>query len=351
VVALVFMRVDEESGERVVQEELDPFRRFLVGGVFYDESQDFPIPLAGINWLWFDFKDRGIQANIFFAGALANVAITDPSFLDSKWDAGIDAFGLALPGTDTLYRDGDEILEEDVEFIRPNIDFKLGRPIGNFTKLELEYELAYVNFSRGDDTAGDFDVPSDHLSHGLTLTGRYNRAGYRFRLEGSRHLRGEWEPWGFAGNPDYEADKDEFTRWNVGLGKTWHLPKFLKFGAEVEYVDGSNLDRFSKYEFGVFSDVRVHGYQSDKVRAEEAFAAHLTYGFDLAQLLRLEIAGDAVFASDEATGLEDDLLAGLSLNGTDRGPWGTLVNFDIGVPVAGPADDLVINAAFLKLFR
>lgn len=348
---LRYLVVDEESGERVVQEELDPFRRFLVGGVFYDESQDYPIPLAGMNWLWFDFKDRGIQANVFFAGALANVAITDPSFLDSKWDAGLDAFGLAVPGTDTLYRSGDEIVEEDVEFIRPNLDFKLGRPIGNFTKLELEYELAYVNFGRGDDTAGDFEIPSDHLAHGLTLTGRYSRAGYRFRLAGSRHLRGEWEPWGFTGNPDFEADKDEFTRWNVGLGKTWHLPGFLKFGAEVEYVDGSNLDRFSKYEFGAFSNVRVHGYQSDKVRAEKALATHLTYGFDIGSVLRLDLVGDAAWATDEASGLDQELLAGLGVVGTLVGPWQTVINVDLGAAVAGPDDGFGLLLTVLKLFE
>jgi hypothetical protein len=346
-----YLVVDEETGERVVQEKLDTSRRFLLGGVFYDESLDYPVPLAGMNWLWFDLKERGIQANVFFAGALFDVAVTDPSFLGSKWDAGINAFGLAIPGTDTVFRGDDEIREENVKYLRPHVGVKLGRPIGSFTKVELGYEISYLHYSDTRDTADDFVIPSDHLAHAFSLTGRYNRAGYRFRLEGSYHLRGEWDAWGFAANPDYSADRDQYTKWNVGLGKTWHLPHFLKFGAEVEYVGGTDLDRFSKYDFGFFSSVRVHGYQSDKVRAEEAYGAHLSYGFDLGSVIRLDLVGDAVWATDEAAGLERELLAGVGLTGTVVGPWQTLINVDLGTPVAGPDDGFGVLLTVLRLFR
>ena len=40
----------------------------------------------------------------------------------------------------------------------------------------------------------------------------------------------------------------------------------------------------------------------------------------------------------------------LSTNGTLIGPWGTIVNFDLGFPVEGPADDFVAYVVFLKLF-
>jgi hypothetical protein len=33
------------------------------------------------------------------------------------------------------------------------------------------------------------------------------------------------------------------------------------------------------------------------------------------------------------------------------GPWQTLVNVDLGVPVAGPDDGFVAYLVFLKLFR
>ena len=117
---------DEETGERVVKEDLDPNRRFLVGGVFYDESQDFPIPLAGMNWLWFDWRGTGTQANVFFAGALAQVAVSNPNFLGSRIDVGFDAFGLAIAGTDQVFRGDQELLGEDDQGHQPQHRLQAG---------------------------------------------------------------------------------------------------------------------------------------------------------------------------------------------------------------------------------
>ncbi len=342
---------DKETGQRVVQEELDPSRFFLVGGVFWDESQDFPLPLAGLNWLSLDFRGTGAQTNFFFAGPLLMADIAKPSIFGSRFDVGLDVFGLFVAGTDSIFRDDREAEEEDIETLRPNLELTVGRRFGSFFKLDFEYQLASNNFSSADDTAEDFVIPEDHLSHAFELTARYNRRGYRFRLGGSHHLRGDWQPWGFEGNPDFAPDKDEYQRWGAALQKIWHLPKFQKVGAEIEYVGGNNLDRFSKYQFGFFSGIRVHGYRQDRIRAEEASALHLSYGFELGELFRLDLVGDVASATDEASGLDNEILAGVGLVGTFIGPWQTVVNVDVGVPVAGPDEGFSAFIAFLKLFR
>ena len=164
---------------------------------------------------------------------------------------------------------------------------------------------------------------------------------------GSWNRRGDWQPWGpGAAN----LTPDSYTLWNVGVAKTWHLPKFQKFGVALEYVDGSDLDRFSKYEFGFFSDIGVHGYQSDKVRAERAAAAHVSYGFELGEIFRIDLVGDAAWATDPASGLDRELLAGAGIVGTFIGPWGTVVNMDVGHALAGPDDGWSAFIAVLKLF-
>ncbi|MDX1385892.1 MAG: hypothetical protein R3190_19730, partial [Thermoanaerobaculia bacterium] len=348
---LRYLIVDKETGERVVEEKLDNNRRFLVGGVFYDESQDFPIPLAGMNWLWFDWRGTGTQANIFFAGALASVAVSDPDFLGSRFDAGFDVFGLAFAGTDIRFRDGVEVPGEEVEVLSPSLDLKIGHPIGNFGKIDLEYELEWNNYSRSDDTVGDFVLPSDHFNHGFTLAGRYNRRGYRLLASANYNLRDEWEPWGLPGDTEFDPDDDTYWRWRAAMGKTWHLPHFTKLGVELEYVDGSQLDRFSKYQFGFFSDVRVHGYQNDKVRAERALASHLSYGFGVGEMFRIDLVGDAAWATDEASGFEEELLAGAGVAGTLVGPWRTVINLDVGVALAGPDSGVSVFLAVLKLFN
>jgi len=346
VAGLRYLEIDDETGERVVKED-DKTRMFVVGGAFYDEAQSGPLPLAGVNWLSFDWRGTGTQADLFVAGPLVLADIANPSLFGSRWDAGVDLFALAFAGEDVVYRDGVESPAETVERLRPNLDFSLGRPLGSFTKLDFRYELAWNNFQRADDTADDFILPSDHLGHSLGATFRYIRSGYRLVAGGSWNLRGDWEPWGSGGAT---VTPDNYTLWNVGIGKTWHLPKFQKVGLSLEYVDGSDLDRFSKYEFGFFSDVTVHGYQSDKVRAERAAAAHLTYGFELGEIFRIDLVGDIAWATDAASGLDRELLAGAGIVGTFIGPWGTVVNLDIGNALAGPDDGWSAFIAVLKLF-
>ncbi len=343
---LRYLVVDNETGERVVKED-DKTRMFILGGAFYDEAQDGLLPLGGVNWLAFDWRGTGMQADLFIAGPLILADVANPSLFGSRWDAGVDVFALAFAGQDTLYRDGMEVQEETVERLRPNIDFSLGRPLGSFTKLDLRYELSWNNFQRADETGDDFVLPSDHLSHSLGATLRYIRSGYRLVAGGTWNVRGDWEPWGLdAAN----LTPDRYTLWNVGVAKTWHLPKFQKVGLSFEYVDGRDLDRFSKYEFGFFSDVTVHGYQSDKVRAERAAATHLTYGFELGSIFRIDLVGDAAWATDAASGLDNELLAGAGIVGTFIGPWGTVVNMDIGHALAGPDDGWSAFIAVLKLF-
>lgn len=349
-VGMRYLVLDKETGERQVQETPDPTRLFLLGGVFYDEALDFPLPLGGVNWLSFDFKGTGGQANVFFAGLLVLADIATPSLFGSRWEAGADLFVLGLAGTDTLYVEGEEINDQDVETMRPNVDFTLGRNIGNYFKVQFEYSLGWHTFDDASSTSPDFVIPSDHLDHDLQLRLSYNRNGYRLRLGGGYRLRDEWEPWGFEDNPDYDPDKDVFLTYGAGIAKTWFLRNFIQLGAEIEYVGGEDLDRFSKFQFGPFSDVVVRGYRSELIRAEEAWVTHLNYGFNLGEIFQLKVLGDAAWATDEATRLDREFLAGIGVSGTFVGPWRTIVNLEVGKAVAGPDDGFTALIAFLKLF-
>jgi hypothetical protein len=348
---LRYLVVDKDTGQRVVQDEFDKDRLFLVGGTFYDESLDYPLPLAGINYFSFDFRGTGNQANLFFAGVLALGNLSDPNVLGSRWDAGASLLGIAIPFTNSIYQDGVKATPEDVDVQVSSLDFTVGRPIGNFVKLNLDYQLGLRNYSRTKETADDFVIPQNHLLHSLELSARYARAGYRLRLAGSVHRRSDWKAWGLPDNA-FDQDTEQFERWSASLAKTYSLKGFKKVGLEVEYLGGANLDRFSKYQFGYFDASRVHGYQSELVRAEEALGVHGTYGFEIGELLRLDLVGDAVWATDVASGLDNELLGGAGIAGTFIGPWQTVINLDFGVPVTGPDDGgFTLFLAILKLFR
>ena len=351
---LRYLTKDEETGERVVQEGYRKDRLFGVGGVFYDKAQDFPLPLAGVNYFSFDYHNTGAQVNLFFAGALLIGNIADPDFLGSKWDAGANVFALALAGNDTPFVGDQEVKEEEVKSRPARISLFLGHPLGEFGKLDLTYSLERTDYSRADKTADDFVLPQDHFTHTFLVETRYNRAGYRLLAQGSFNKRSDWQPWGLPGSPELDAfdpNTEDYTKWGASLAKTWWFPEFRKFSASLEYLDGQDLDRFSKYQFGYFSDTRIRGYQSDKIRAETAYAAHLSYGVDLGEVFRIELLADGALATDQATGLDNEFLGGVGIAGTFIGPWDTIINLDLGKAVAGPDDGYSVFLSILKLFN
>jgi hypothetical protein len=341
----------EKSGERVVETEFDSDRLFLVGGVFWDESVDYPLPLAGVNYLDLDFKGSGTQLNVFFAGLLVAANIADPDLFGSRWNAGANVNGLFYNASDELYRDGVVAAEEEVRRRTGAFNVFVGRPLANFFSLELTYRLQREDFSRATDTDPDFILPQDTFTHRFEAGIDYNRAGYRIGIAGDVNSRSSWQQWGLPDNSEYHPDQKDYQRWRLTFAKSWWLPEFKKVELTFEHLDSANTDRFSGYDFGLFGDSNVAGYQSGLVRAEKADGAHLTVGVNYLELIRVSASADAVWASNRATGLDNELLAGIGLGGTLALPWQLLVNFDVGYAVAGPGKgNFAVRVFFLKLF-
>lgn len=345
-----YLRKDEE-GNRIVEEKVDTDRLFIAAGVFWDESVDYPIPLAGINYLALDFKGTGNQMNLFFAGPLVTFNYAEPRLFGSHWDAGVNLFGFLINRGDQLFRDDAEVPAEEIESRVASASFFVGRPLGSFVKLDFTYRVRWEDFSRADDTAEDFVLPPDTLTQTFQTELRYQRGGYRLTLEGSLSERNDWDFWGLPGNLEFDPDQKDYVRWQARLSKTFWFQHFRQLGLALEHLDGSDLDRFSRYDFGIFGDASVGGYQGGLVRADEADGLHVTYGVNAANVVRFELQGDAVWATSESTGLDNELLAGISLQGSLALPWNMLTNFEVGYALDGPGEgDVAARIVFLKLF-
>jgi hypothetical protein len=339
------------SGERVVEEEFDSSRLFMVGGVFWDESVDTPIPAIGVDYIDLDFKDSGAQLNVFFAGLLLAANISDPDFLGSRWNAGASVNGLFFEADDELYRDGEVVPEETVSRRTGSVNVFAGRPFADFFSLELGYRGRYTDYDEADDTADGFIVPASTFTHTLEAGVDYNRAGFRIGIEGSANRRADWAPWGLPDNPGYSPDHRQYELWQATFAKTWWFERFHKIGLTLEYLDSDDTDRFSGYDFGLFGDSTVAGYPSGLVRAERATGAHLTGGINVLELIRFSVGVDAVWASSDLTGLDNELLAGIGAGGTLTLPWQLVMNFDVGYALAGPGEgDFAVRLFLLKLF-
>ncbi|MCP4896385.1 MAG: hypothetical protein GY906_05365 [bacterium] len=347
---LRYLRKDED-GQRIVESEIDTSRIFLVGGVFWDESVDFPIPLAGANYLDLNFKDTGHQLNFLFAGAYLNGAYSNPDLYGSKWNLGTNVSAFFIKRKDQLYREGAIVDDEEVKSRNAAAAVYLGRPIGPFLKFDLTYRIRHNSYSRGDQTASDFVLPSNHVTSTYETELTYSRSGYRLGLTGSYNSRSKWDSWGLPGNIEYDPDHKNYTRYRAILAKTWWLGKFRKLGVTLEHLGGDNLDRFSGFDFGIFGDSSVAGYQSGLVRGDQANGVHVTFGLNVHDLVRIEAMADAVWASNSLTGLDNELLSGIGIGGTLTLPWQMATNFEIGYAVGGPGEgNFAARIVFLKLF-
>ena len=338
------------NGERVVKEGFDSSQLFMVGGIHHDAGLEFPVvPLGGIDYFNFNLFDRGIQTNVFFAGLMVAANATHPNVANTRINVGADFFGIAIPVTNTMYRSGEEQVSESVKQVPLVFTLRAGKPVLNFGKIDVSFTAAHLTYQRGEDTASDFTVPSDTFLFGPSLSTKYARRGWAASAFYDYTTRSSWEPWGNLA--EFDEDQKTFTKFGASFGKSFFLPKFQRIGIDVNYLDGRNLDRFSKYELGFFGSQRVHGVRSGSVRAERAFIGHLSYGFVLSEQFRLEAFYDRAVLDDTTAGLRNASFQGLGIAGQTVGPYGTLLRLDIGKTFGKNSQDgFVANVVFLKLF-
>ena len=338
------------DGERVVKEGFDTSQIFMVGGIHHDAGLEYPVvPLGGIDYFNFNLFDRGIQTNVFFAGVMLAANATHPNVGNTRTNVGADFFGIAIPFENTMYRGDDERPEEGVKVLPLLLTLRAGHPIFTFGKVDLSFTAAHLTYQRGEETASDYVIPTDTFVLGPSLTAQYERWGYSLSMFYDWTTRTSWEPWGRLA--EYSDDQKTFTKFGASIGKSFYLPRFQRIGIDLNYLDGSRLDRFSKYELGFFGAQRVHGVQSGSVRAERAVIGHLSYGFVFSDQFRLEAFYDHAMLDDTVAGLERDHFQGVGIAGQTVGPYGTLLRLDIGKTIGRNAQDgFVANVVFLKLF-
>jgi hypothetical protein len=338
------------AGERVVREGFDRSKMFLLGGLHHDAGLQFPVsPLGGIDYFNLDVAGKGLQTNIFFAGIITSANLTNPTFRGTRTNLGADFFAIAIPFENSFYQDGKEIEGKTVKNFPIGLTGRIGHPIFGFGKVDFSVNATYQNYQRSEKTAPDFAVPLNTFEITPSLEARYDRAGYSVAASYAHGTRTKLVPWGDLS--EYSDRQKSFSRWSFTLGKSFYLPKFQRIGAEIDYIDGRNLDRFSKYELGFFGSERVRGVKSGSVRAEKGALAHLSYGFVFSQQFRLEAFYDYAVLDDASAGYSREPFQGLGLGGQTLGPWGTILRLDLGKSVGSNSQsDFVADIILLKLF-
>ncbi|MFN2633663.1 MAG: hypothetical protein ABR610_09630, partial [Thermoanaerobaculia bacterium] len=120
----------------------------------------------------------------------------------------------------------------------------------------------------------------------------------------------------------------------------------------ISYLGGTDLDRFSKYEFGAFSGHPLRGFQSGSLRTERAYLGNVSYGINIEDIIRFEGFYDQAVLNDRVSGFTNTYFSGAGLLASLNGPWkNSLFRAEVGVPVVGHGvSGYVINVLLLKLF-
>ncbi|MBK6407809.1 MAG: hypothetical protein IPF66_24010 [Holophagales bacterium] len=343
----------QKDGERVVVQDEKTSRLFGLGGVFYDDSFDYPLPLLGLYYIDLDFAKKRKQVQGFFGGPILAGSYNDPNLFGTNLDLGVDAFANFVRGEDTLWEDGEKVDATTVKARSFAANLNVGYPLTRHLKLTATLGGTWRDYASGDDTDPAFAVPSDHLVTRLEGRLSWDLRGWNAVGKYSLNLRSSWDPWGYAGNAEWDEGKDQFQLFSLALAKTFDLPRFQRIDTSVSYVGTSNADRFSKVQFGYFGGTSLRGFRSGSLRAEEAVTAKVAYGVVVGKLFRLQALYDHAVVNDPAAGYDWVNFGGAGVSGQFSGPWSTLVQLEAGLPVVGRnrgQTGFVLYLVFLRSF-
>jgi hypothetical protein len=343
-----------KEGTRVVTEDTKRGHLFGLGGLFYDGSYDYPLPLLGLYWVDLDASKRHDQFQVLFGGILLAGSWNQPRVFGTTVDVGVDVFGIAVRGSDALFVDGEEDKAQRVKQRTFGATFKAGVPIARHLKVTGTVVESHRDFAADDtETSPNFVIPSNHWLTRLEGQLAWDFSGWALAGRWAYNKRSQWDPWGYPGNPDYSPDKDAFTTWGGELQKDFHLPRFQRIRTSLGYLGSDNTDRFSKYQFGFFGGTALRGYRSGALRAEQAITSKFAYGYVIGSVFRIEAIYEDARVKDRAAGLDWAYFSGAGLSGEMTGPWATLIRFDFGTPVSGRNrgyNGVVLSLTVLKIF-
>ena len=358
----------QEGGLRTIKTTADTSKLFAAAGLYKDESVDNVLPLGGVNWFDYDFRDRDIQLNVFFAGVLGFVNASKPDLFGRRMDLAADAAFSAIKTDDKVFVGETEQLAERLRQRTQFAAVRLGIPFGEFVKLTLVGATTFQSFFQSEEAETErgptfgFVLPRDHRVVTGRVEGEFNRRGWSLAATGAWSRRSRWEPWGLTDaatgafvNPEFDPEHRSFRRWGATAFKEWYLRSFQKLRVQGDWLDGDNLDRFSAYSFTFFGDTRLNGFAGSGVRFDSGTLLRAGYSFNLFQVIRFDATVDTGDVSRDDPGTPSQRFTGVGLAGNVIGPWKTVISASYGRALKSDIPDLEGNQEFLvvvlKLFE
>ncbi len=144
-----------------------------------------------------------------------------------------------------------------------------------------------------------------------------------------------------------EPLRRRFTRFGLNVDKEWLLPKFQKVRLEVNLFDGTDLDRFSRWQFSIFGATRLSGFAGSGVRFDQGRVARAAYSFNLLEAIRFDAVVESAWVREEfkMTGTENH--GGIGIAANFVAPWKLAFSVSYGRALWSDIPELEGKSEFL----
>jgi len=278
--------------------------RTIAAGVLVDPNIDHPLPFAGLSYLDFDFLGSGAQVNAFFGGAFAQLAFAVPSLRGTRLQLHGAGFATLAEYNDRSFRNGVEIYGEDVRQRPARFALGLLHPLGPRWRARADYELTCTRYRRADFADPAFAPPASAPVHGVRLALEAQEGPWSASFWWGAARRQRWPEWGVPGNPEFRAGAIGFQRYGAELARSFVFSPRLVGRAEVAWMAGRDLDRFSRFSFDGF-DNRLRGYPSAGLRYDRGAVLRTAGSWNAWRRLRLDGFLDGAFLRDPGFGASE----------------------------------------------
>ena len=141
-------------------------------------------------------------------------------------------------------------------------------------------------------------------------------------------------PWGAPSVPDGtladSAGQRSYTKYSASLSHDFYFKVFHKIHLNGAWFGGSDLDRFSKYQFGLFDDTRIHGVPASGVRFGDLGMARGSYSLNIFEQYRLDLFLERAWGRDRSIDSSWQPITGLGVAVNFRTPKSTMLRVDFG---------------------
>jgi hypothetical protein len=319
------------DGQRVVEPGDGKRVMAMVGGVIYDGSYSYPVPLAGVSWVDFDWRKTGTQLSAFFAGPIFLANLSRQVNKNFRW--GVDLSLIALPDTYYEYSGNTEITDRRVRDFQQYAGGLVNWQATSALAFTLEGDLVYDFYRTTSVTSRDYRLPPS----GFTLD-TYGEAKYVRRsftaigtLENGQRLG--WREFGYADHPT--ASPSDYWRYSLELSQHVFVGKLTRGGVSAGYFGGTRLDRFSQYSPSFLERPTMHGIPSGVDSFDQVVTLSGYYGFNVADLARLQGYYTHAWTKNRIEGSGTRQFDGIDANIGIAGPFGTFVQGSVSFAVRG----------------